>query len=356
MTSTFVQRNGFMGIIIGAAFCACCDSIMAKPSEITNVPYNHDGECFYVIETSKNKEKKAINLKSDTAKRLFDTSHVQTLYELLIADYKNNGNDDASFMDDALQQITSQVELNILFSMLCSYKSLGGEEIAECDKIKIIMHFFNHRYSINKDTIYDGIYSAFSNKEYALVNCLLENCENLIDAYMSVFESQVLNGSFDVSKLSYFLDNISSQNDINLILFKVCSYRAPKFNTVCGKCLENYKIELVKTLISYHAELASEYTDSIAFEAAFNAEYKLMFYLLDNGANVNYITKGGETVLSHIIMHEREKQCEIICKHLLTFPVNLNIGNPLPMRAAQYLNYTNVVDMLKKHEQHVFTK
>ena len=43
------------------------------------------------------------------------------------------------------------------------------------------------------------------NKEYALVNCLLENCENLIDAYMSVFESQVLNGSFDVSRLSYFL-------------------------------------------------------------------------------------------------------------------------------------------------------
>lgn len=359
MKLSFAQRKGLVRIITGAVFCACCDSIIANPSEATDVPYNHDGTCFYVIETAKNKEKKARNLKSDNAKRLFDASHVQILYQLLITNYKDNvanGNDDVSFMDGILQQITSHEELNILFSMLCSYESSGDDEIAECDKIKIIMQFFNQRYSINKDTIYDGIYDAFSNKEYALVDCLLSNCENLIDVYMSVFESQVLKGSFDVNMLSYILDNVSSQNDINLILFEVCSYRPPKFNTTCGKCLENYKIDLLKILISYHAELASEYTDSIAFEAAFNAEYKLMFYLLDNGANVNYITKGGETILSHIIMHEREKQCEIICEHLLSFPVNLNIGTPLPMRAALYLKYTKVVDMLKKHEQHVFSK
>ena len=332
---------------------------MTNPSEISCFSYKHEGDCSYVIEAEKNKKKKASNLKLDQAKRLSNSSHNQFLNELLVSNYRKNvanRNDDVFYMDSIFKQISSQEELNYLFSVLCAYKDAGDEEFEEYYKIKIITLFFNHRYSINKDTIYDGICNAFANKEYTLSNCLLKNCENMIDVFMFVMEHQLLKGNFDVEALSCILRNVSLQDDINQILFKVCSYQPPKFNTVCCKCLENYKIELVKVLASYHAEFASESTESIAYTAAFNGEYKLMFYLLDNGANVNYITIGGETVLSHIIMHESEKQCETICALLLTFPVKLNIGKPLPMHAAQYLKYKKVVDMLKKYEQRTFSK
>ena len=345
--------------IMSALFCVCSGLIMANPSEISSYPYNHEGECFYVTEAAKNKEKKESNLKLDKAKQLSDSSHTQFLHDLLVSNYKKNvanRDDDVSFMDAIFKQISSQEELNYLFSALIAYKDAGDKEFAEYYKIKIITLFFYHRYSINKDTIYEGICYAFSNKEYSLANCLLVNCKNLSDTFMFVLEHQLLKGDFDVDALDCILCTVSLQDDINQILFKVCSYKPPKFNTVCCKCLENYKIELVKALVSYHAEFVSELTESIAYAAAFNGEYKLMFYLLDNGANVNYITKGGETVLSHIIMHESEKQCEIICEQLLTYPVKLNVGKPLPMYAARYLKYEKVVDMLNKYEQRTVSK
>lgn len=343
-----------------AVFCVCNGLIMANPSEISSCPYNHEGECFYVTGAAKNKEKKEGNLKLDKAKRLSDSSHKQFLHEVLVSNYKKNvanRNDDVSFMEAIFKQISSQEEVNYLFSELIAYKDVGDEEFEEYYKIKIITLFFTHRYSINKDIIYEGICNAFSNKEYSLANCLLVNCKNLSDTFMFIFENQLLKGDFDVDALDCILRNISLQDDINQILFKVCSYKPPKFNTVCCKCLENYKIELVKVLVSsYHAQLVSEYTESIAYAAAFNGEYKLMFYLLDNGANVNYITKGGETVLSHIIMHESEDQCEVICEQLLSYPIKLNIGKPLPIYAARYLKYEKVVDMLNKYEQRAVSK
>lgn len=105
--------------IMSALFCVCSGLIMANPSEISSYPYNHEGECFYVTEAAKNKEKKESNLKLDKAKRLSDSSHTQFLHDLLVSNYKKNvanRDDDVSFMDAIFKQISSQEELNYLFS------------------------------------------------------------------------------------------------------------------------------------------------------------------------------------------------------------------------------------------------
>ncbi len=192
----------------------------------------------------------------------------------------------------------------------------------------------------------EGLMAAFEAKNYAAVESLLNNCENFAVAYIQLFDCVACGQQADDAELRALLRNSLPQSVKDELLVRICRYNPPKFNFVRADVIEQLKLSFVKELLANNADIQAEQNRSVAYDAAFYGEYELMFYLIECGADVNYVTVGGDTILGTIILANARNDAVRICKRLLRYEPNWNIGMPQPLFFAIDSHSVELADML----------
>ena len=193
--------------------------------------------------------------------------------------------------------------------------------------------------------------AACLRKEYKLVEFLFQNVDKPVDVYMRTLDSYVLRTrEYDIESLKILLRLYNQQDIMDTLLRKICQFsRANWTDTIIDdRAIEQYKIQLVKLLMLSGADIRASVNQDVGISAANNREYDLLFYLLDNGVNVNYVNEYGLTVLSLIIYlnHYDENIAEKYVKRILTYGADPNLGNPLPLAWALSSEFKNVARIL----------